>query len=199
MAKVKMHRSTPSIDMTPMVDLAFLLVTFFMLTATTIPVEPVAVDTPSSVSEILIPERNILKITISKDGRVFFDVDGQYTRRDLITKMGEIYGVQFSPEETHSFAVMSSIGLPMGQIKQFLNMKPEERKLITQSGIPCDSVKNELADWILQARLLNRQLRIAIKGDGDADYPVVKQVINTMIDKRVNRFNLITNMEKGVK
>jgi len=59
--------------------------------------------------------------------------------------------------------------------------------------------KNELADWILQARLLNRQLRIAIKGDGDADYPVVKQVVNTLIDKRVNRFNLITNMEKGAK
>lgn len=197
MAKVKMHRSTPSIDMTPMVDLAFLLVTFFMLTTKFAPDEPMAVDTPSSVSEIKIPDTNILTISIGKDGRIFFNVDGQYTRRDLITKMGELYGVQFTPEEVHSFAVMSSIGLPMGNVKQFLAMKPEERKLVTQTGIPCDSVKNELADWVLQARLLNRQLRIAIKGDGNADYPVVKQVINTMIDKKVNRFNLITDMEKG--
>jgi len=174
-----------------------LLVTFFMLTATAIPDEPVTVDTPSSVSEITLPENNILTITIGKEGKVFFNVDGQYTRADLLGKMGEIYGIQFTPEETHSFALMSSVGVPMGSLKQFLAMKPEERKAIEQPGVPVDSAHNELADWVLQARLANRQVRIAIKGDRDAEYPVVKKVINTMIDRRVNRFNLITNMEKG--
>jgi biopolymer transport protein ExbD len=111
--------------------------------------------------------------------------------------MGEIYNIQFTPEETHAFAVMSSVGVPIGNLKQFLSMSSEERKAVEQPGIPCDSAKNELADWVLQSRLANRQLRIAIKGDRDADYPIVKQVINTMIDKKVNRFNLITNMEKG--
>jgi biopolymer transport protein ExbD len=190
-------RSAPPIDMTPMVDLAFLLVTFFMLTATAIPDEPVTVDMPSSVSEIQIPETNVLTVTIGKDGRVFFNVDGQHTRADLLGKMGELYGLTFTPEETHTFAIISSIGVPVGSLKQFLGMDPEQRKAVTQPGIPCDSARNELADWILQARLANRSVRIAIKGDQDADYPTVKKVIDTMIDRKVNRFNLITNMETG--
>jgi biopolymer transport protein ExbD len=191
------HKGAPAIDMTPMVDLAFLLVTFFMLTATAIPDEPVTVDMPSSVSEIQIPETNVLTVTIGKDSRVFFNVDGQHTRADLLGRMGELYGLTFTPEETHTFAIISSIGVPVGSLKQFLSMDPEQRKAVTQPGIPCDSARNELADWILQARLANRSVRIAIKGDQDADYPTVKKVIDTMIDRKVNRFNLITNMETG--
>ena len=90
MGKVKMKRSSPTIDMTPMVDLAFLLVTFFMLTAAFRPPEPVAVDTPKSESEIPLPERDRMIITVSKDGKVFFDMDNQGGRKEALRQMGAV-------------------------------------------------------------------------------------------------------------
>jgi biopolymer transport protein ExbD len=183
MSKVKMHRATPSIDMTPMVDLAFLLVTFFMLTATATPDEPVQVSIPTSVSEMPIPERDMIVITISKDSKVFFTVDGQFTRAKMLEEMGKLYNVSFSEDETHDFAVLTSFGIPIQTLKQFLALSREERKQVTQPGIPVDSLNNQLKDWVLQA-------------DQDSGYPVLKKVMNTLLDRKVNRFNLITGDEQ---
>lgn len=197
MGKVKVHRSTPSIDMTPMVDLAFLLVTFFMLTAAFRPPEPVAVDTPKSVSEIPLPESNRMIITVAKDGKVFFDMDNQPNRKRMLQDMGTKYGVEFTNEQLNSFAVMAGFGVPVRQLPQFLDMDPDERAQVVQPGIPADSVNNELADWVVYARLTNpSKMRIAIKGDRDTHYKVVKQVVETLIDRRILRFNLITGLEQ---
>lgn len=197
MGKVKVHRSSPSLDMTPMVDLAFLLVTFFMLTTKFAPEEPVAVDMPSSVSVIKLPEVDILTISISKEGVVFFNMDGKYNRQELLGKMGEEYNIPFSDEEKERFSVLPSFGLDIRNLKEFLALGPDERKKIDQKGIPTDSLNNQLAKWVVFSRTTNPKLRIAIKGDRDSNYPVVEDVINTLIDNRVTRFNLITNMEKG--
>lgn len=196
MSKVKVQRTQPSLDMTPMVDLAFLLVTFFMLTTKFAAEEPITVDMPSSVSEIKLPETDILTISVSKEGTVFFNMDGKYNRVALLEKIGSKYGVAFSNLQKNDFALLSSFGLPVGNLKDFLDMDPEHRKLIRQPGIPCDSINNELSDWIVLARTTNPKLRIAIKGDSEASYPVVREVINTLIDNNVRIFNLITNLEK---
>ena len=196
MAK-KGHRASPTIDMTPMVDLAFLLVTFFMLTTKFAPDEPIKVETPTSVSTIKIPDTNILTISVTKDDRVFFNMDGKYNRAELLGKMGEIYHVNFSPQDQAAFSVLPSFGVPVGSLKQFLELSTEERKEIQQTGIPYDSLHNELGDWVIQARTTNRMLRIAIKGDQNSNFPVMKQIIKTLIERKVNRFNLVTNMEKA--
>jgi hypothetical protein len=194
MPKVKVPRKSTSVDMTAMTDVAFLLLTFFMLATQFKPDEPVTVNAPSSIAEVPLPDIDIMTITIAGDGRVFFDLEGQQYKEELIKKMAALKQVSFSPEEIKSFSLMSSFGVPFGQLKGLLALKTEERAKIQQKGIPADSLNNELADWIWQSRLVNNNVRVAIKGDQETNYPIVKQVIATLQDKKVNRFNFITNL-----
>jgi biopolymer transport protein ExbD len=110
--------------------------------------------------------------------------------------MSEKYKVNFTPAQKKEFSLTEQFGVSINQLAQYLDMKPDERKKVKFTGVPCDSLNNELGDWIWQARLVNNNIRVAIKGDGDAKYPAVKQVITTVQDKKVNRFNLITSAEK---
>ena len=184
-------------DMTPMVDLAFLLVTFFMLTTKFAPEESVVVDTPSSRSEIKLPESDVVIVTIADDGRVFFGVNGQFTKERLLDKISAKYGIPFTEEETKIFTLMPNFGVPISNLKSFLSLTPDQRKEVVQPGIPVDSAKNELSDWVLQTRLSNPKVVFAIKGDQDANYPAVGKVISTFVDRKVTRFNLVTSMEGG--
>jgi len=197
MSKVKIPRKSTVVDMTAMTDVAFLLLTFFMLATKFKPDEPVTVTTPSSISEIKLPETDILLLTIDKDSKVYFSMDGDQNRITLLEKMATKYKVSFTPEQKKAFSLLSSFGVSITKLGPYLNMDAEQRKNFKQEGIPCDSVNNELADWVLQARYTNKDLRVAVKGDGEAGYPVVKQVIATLQDKKVNRFNFITSLEKA--
>lgn len=196
MPKVKVPRKSTSIDMTAMTDVAFLLLTFFMLATKFKPDEPVQITTPSSISEIKLPESDVMLLTVDKEGRVLFGIDGQQNRASLLDKMSEKYKVNFTPAQKKEFSLTEQFGVSIKQLGQYLDMKPDERKKVKFTGVPCDSLNNELGDWIWQARLVNNNIRVAIKGDGDAKYPAVKQVISTVQDKKVNRFNLITSAEK---
>lgn len=195
MPKVKPHRAKPSLDMTPMVDLAFLLVTFFMLISKFAPEEVVVVDTPSSTSDIKLPDSDILTISIDKTGKVFYGVEGKHTKLELIDKIGKKYNISFTEQEKTKFALMPSFGVPVNKLKSLLRLSSEQAKKADQPGIPVDSLNNELGDWLMQTRYSNPKVKIAIKGDIDADIPAVKQVIQTLQDNKVNRFNLITDME----
>jgi len=102
MPKIKIPKKSPSLDMTPMVDLAFLLVTFFMLTTKFRPDEPVVVDQPSSVSEIPLPDKGVIMLTIDNKGRVFFNVEGQQTRLDILDRLAERFTLTFDEKEKNA-------------------------------------------------------------------------------------------------
>ena len=147
MPKIKMPKGTPSIDMTPMVDLAFLLVTFFMLTASFRNAEPVTVETPSSISDKIIPE-NVLMVTLDKDGRVFFNLSDAEARKEMLNSMLQKYKIGLSEEKIEEFSFMSTFGCTMQELPAYMNTEAAKRASFPTQGIPSDSTKNELLDWL---------------------------------------------------
>ena len=195
MPKIKVPRKSISLDMTAMCDMAFLLLTFFMLTTKFKAQEPIAIDMPSSVSEIKLPDKDMLTISVDKKGGVFFGVDDQNTRRLLLEKMAQKYNISFTPSEIQEFSLIPTFGASVSALKGILNLSNTDRNKLIQPGIPVDSVHNELKDWVQLARLSNPKLRIAVKGDREVNYTVVKDVIATLQEQNINKFNLITSLE----
>jgi biopolymer transport protein ExbD len=196
MPKVKIKRKSTAVDMTAMCDVAFLLLTFFMLTSNFIQKEPVAVNTPSSISEIKIPDRNIISILVDAKGKVFFGADGQENRVQLLTKMGAAYNITFSPAELKEFSLVNKFGVPITMMKSYLALKSEERDLPQNAlGIPCDSLDNQFKGWVSLAKTINREYRIAIKADQATTYPVIKKLMGSLQDINENRYNLLTSLK----
>ena len=196
MGRAKIKKKSTFIDMTAMSDVTVLLLTFFMLTSTFVKKEPVQVTTPASVSEIKIPESNILSILVDPDGKIFMSLDKQSDMREVLENMGKEYGVTFTPEQEQKFAISSTFGVPMKSMKTFLDLPTDQQDAVLKNeGIPCDSIDNQFKAWVRNARAVNSDLRIAIKAAQNTPYAVIKNVMNSLQDLRENRYNLITSLK----
>jgi biopolymer transport protein ExbD len=206
MPRVKVPRKSTAVDMTAMCDVAFLLLTFFILTATARQPDPLDITTPSSTVQFKVPDKDLGIISIGK-GKVFFEIIGRDVKILSLQKMGTEYGIKFTPEEEKKFAVVAAFGMPVNSIKQFLSMDAETRKKSgIESGIPTqDTTQNgELARWLRIARQSTGELhgvdmRVSIKADNKEEYPTLRKVVNVMQGQKVNKFSLITSSEGAAK
>lgn len=198
MGKIKVKKKDTWIDMTPMSDVMVLLLTFFMLTSTFLKPEPLTVATPMSVSEIKIPEINVLSILISPEGQVFLDLDGQEDRVKALEKMASSYNIQLTDKEKYDFSIGTSFGAPMQAFKQFMSLPDDRRnEELPKLGIPTDSTDNQFKGWVLAAReTKGKDMVIAIKADAKTPYPAIQNVMSSLQDLKENRYNLITSLRE---
>jgi len=202
MAQIKMSKKAASIDMTAMCDVAFLLLTFFILTATAKVPEPINVDTPSSTNKTKLPTDKLVTVTVGAGKEnIFFDLKGREIRKRTLELMGDKYNLRFTDKEKDQFALMESFGVPIQSLSELLKLTSSERnKAGTQPGVPFDSINNQLKDWIYTARQANielgndKELDFAIKGDAKLEYPKIKKVMDIYQDQDINTFDLVTGL-----
>lgn len=208
MARAKVKRQSTIVDMTAMCDVAFLLLTFFVMTSTARQPEALPVDTPASVTQVKIPDDKLGMITVGGGGKLFFGVKGPEIRSRMLQMMSDKYSIEFSEEERSRFSLMEDFGVPIGNLKQLIAMDMDERaRPGLQPGIPSDTtdnLSNEMYHWIHSARtataaIYDEQMRISIKGDAKEKYPDIKKVIDILQNQGLNRFSLITAMKGGVE
>lgn len=195
MPKVKVPRKSTAVDMTAMCDVAFLLLTFFILTTKFKPQEAVQVDIPPSTAQIPLPEKDIMKFEIAPDGRLFFGLDDQNTRLRLLDRLATQYNIQFSPKQKEQFKLLEVWGMDIKALPAYLDKEPNERASIVQPGLKIDTIggEHQVEDLILFSRQENNNLRIAIKGDKNTEYKSFDKLIQALQNRKVNKFNIITS------
>ena len=203
--------------MTPFVDVAFLILSFFMLATKFKPPEPVPISTPKSVSSDMLKETNSVLVNFDSTGRIFFTMNIKKMTEDaglkyeMIKSLSAKRNLNLSEAEMRSFQKnQAPIGVPFSRLKAFLAKAPEARTVQEQTGIPADSTDNQLADWIgaakaifyredQEARAINPNLRFEafymIKGANDAKFPAFNGVLEAFRKNDQYSFKLVTDPE----
>lgn len=197
MARIKPKRHGVVTDMTAMCDVAFLLLTFFILTTQFKKPDVETIKPPSSISEKLLPDASLMTVNVTPDGKFYFQpVENGTERLQLLDKMGQKYGMTFNNDEKVAFTKVQAIGVPMSQLKSYLDMPEDAQKAFkSPTGVPMDSTKRELIDWVEQSLAINPAYKLAVKGDVDTQYPKVKSLFEGLRDIDFLKFWLITSQE----
>jgi biopolymer transport protein ExbD len=195
MPKVKIPRKSTAVDMTAMCDVAFLLLTFFILTTKFKPQEAVQIDIPPSTAQIPLPDKDIMKFEIAPDGRIYFGLDDQNTRLKLLKRLSDEYKLTINEDQKEAFKTLEIWGMDIKQLPDFLSKEANDRARIKQTGLNIDTLggEHQVEDLILFSRQENPELRIAIKGDKNTEYKSFDKLIKALQNRKVNKFNIITS------
>jgi biopolymer transport protein ExbD len=200
MPRAKIPRKSTNIDMTAMCDVAFLLLSFFILATKFKPPEALTVVTPSSVSSKVAPDKNVVLITMDHNDKVYFSIsDGNVAeKKDVIDAINTSKNLGLTDAEKKNFSNNASayIGVPFSQLKSYLDRTPEEIKGLNLPGIPTkDSSNNELRDWVAAAvsAFQGVKMNILVKGDDAAKYPSFGGVIWAFKKNDQLKFQLVTS------
>lgn len=195
MAAVKPKRHGPSLDMTAMCDVAFLLLTFFIMASSFKSEETVSIETPSSISEELIPETDVCMVTIDPDGKYYFGIADATQRDDFAKALSDKYDLGLTNQEIMNFTSLAEVGVPMKALKGYVGLDEVQRMGMTLEGIPLDSTDNELVDWVKTYGETFPRSKIAVRGDGTTKYPALKNLFDEFGYAKLNKFQLITKLE----
>ena len=200
MPKVKIPRKSTAVDMTAMCDVAFLLLSFFILATKQKPPEVLSVQVPGSVSSKVAPDKAIL-VTLTKDGRTFLMLGDDTKKADILANVNLTKGLGLSPAELQKWGKQTFIGQPLNQVKGGLAQSGEldPAKL---PGIPTDSTNNEMVDWIRSVSnvyaggdMKELQEMLLVKGDNEALYPRFKNIKEAFKKNEIYKFRIVTNGE----
>ena len=203
MGKIKIKKADVWIDMTTMSDVMVLLLTFFMLTSTFVKNEAVKVNAPGSVSEIKVPETEVLQIIVDKDGKIFIGLDKPgYMQEMLEGFKSKFSGLSLSAMQEKNFVGLASFGMPMNKMSDVLKHEAGDvNNLQKEMGIPTDSINGGMSEfqcWVDAARnsSFGDKMKVAIKADAATPYKVVKKMMSELQDMSENRYYLITTLKK---
>lgn len=202
MPSVKIPRKSTFTDMTPFVDVGFLILAFFILATKFKPPAPLDVTTPTSVSADKLQQENNLLIEFDETGRVYLTANVKNAadadvRTALIQSVNSNRSLGLTDAEMQNFRNNGTIGSPLNKVKSLLAMPMSQRNALKQPGIPVDSINNELITWIAAARIAyqGRKVDFMIKGDNNAKYPSFKGVIDAFRKNQLYKYKLITDPE----
>ena len=196
MARIKPKRHGVVTDMTAMCDVAFLLLTFFILTTEFKQPDVEDIVTPSSISKSKLTEGdNTMTISVTKEGRYYFSPTNNPSQRvELLETMGEKYNITFTEQEKTAFQNTQFVGVPVAQLKAFLQL-PEDQRKKYKGSIPMDSANTQLVEWVQNNAKINREAKLAVKGDGSASYDKFKVLFEGLRDIEFYKFVLVTTEE----